>query len=477
MSGGAACRVGSGVPGLDEILGGGFLPEHTCLVRGGPGTGKTTLALHFLAAGAAAGEPVLYVSLEEREDRLRTHAARCGIELHAAHFLDLSPTSEYFRAVETYDIFSAAEVERTPLTQRIVQEVERLRPQRVVVDPMTQFRYLTRDLFQFRRQVLSFLYFLTSAGATVLFTSESSPEAPDDDLQFLSDAIILLEHGPAGRFLSVTKMRGSGYRAGRHGLRLDERGLAVFPRLIPAEHGVEFTRDMLPSGIAELDQMLHGGLERGTVTIITGPSGVGKSTLAMHFVASATSRGQRCVIYSFEEEPGIVLERGRTLGLPVEQAVESGTLQILLVEPLRYLAEEFAAMVRQAVERDGARLVMLDSVSGYRLALGGEDLLEHLHALAKYLSRMGVSVLLVNETERITGEFQATEAGLSYLADNLIFLRYVEMHGELRRAVGVLKKRLGPCEHALREFSIGNTGIRVGNPLREVRGVLRGIAL
>lgn len=461
---------------MDEILGGGLLPQSTCLVRGDPGSGKTTLGLQFLAAGVAAGEPVLFVTLEEPEERIRQHAALRGIDLSKVHFLDLSPTSEYFTKVETYDIFSAAEVERTPLTQRIVARVQEVKPKRVFLDPITQFRYLTKDLFQYRRQVLSFLRFLTGLGATVLFTSESSPEAPDDDLQFLSDGIIVLTNGTGPRSLAVTKLRGSCFREGQHGLRLDERGLRVFPRLIPAAHGVEFAMETLPSGIAELDAMLHGGIERGTVTIITGPSGTGKTTLGVQLVTAAAGRGERAVIYALDEEPLLMIRRAQNIGLPLQQRMERGLIKVVPIEPLRYLPDEFALMVRQAVERDGVKAVMLDSISGYRLALRGGDLIADLRALAKYLQRMGIATVLINESEHITGEFRATEAGLSFLADSIIFLRYIEVEGELRRAIGVLKKRASGCEYALREFTITPQGIRIGEPLRGIRGVLWGIA-
>lgn len=366
-------------------------------------------------------------------------------------------------------------MERTPLTQRIVAYVEAERPRRVFLDPITQFRYLTRDPFQFRRQVLSFVRFLTDAGATVLFTSESSPEAPDDDLQFLSDAIILLEHQAGSRSLTVTKLRGSGFRGGPHAVRLDEHGLKVFPRLVPAEHGAAFTLDLLPFGIPELDQMLRGGLERGTVTIISGPSGTGKSTLGMQFIVSAAARGERSLLYAFEEDPALIVHRAENLGMRCRALMQRGLLKIVLVEPLRYSADEFAHMVRQDVEQGEARIVMIDSISGYRLALRGEDLPGHLHALAKYLQRMGAAVLLVNETEHVTGAFRATEAGISFVADNLIFLRYLELQGELRRLIGVLKKRVSGCENTLRELIIEAGGIRVGEPLRGLRGVLQGV--
>jgi len=467
-------RVSTGIGGLDEVLQGGFISGRAYLVRGGPGTGKTTLGLHFLTAGAANGENVLFITLGEPESGLRKNAQAMGFDLSEVNFLDLSPTPEFFVEVESYDLFSPAEVEREPITHRIVEEVEKLKPNRVFVDAMTQFRYLAADPFQYRKQVLSFLRFLVERGTTVLFTSEGSAEAPDEDLQFLSDGVIHLEYAPEGRTLSVTKFRGSDFHSGRHAMQLSERGIEVFPKLVPEAYRREFVPETVSSGVPELDELLHGGLERGTVTIVTGPSGVGKTTLGLVFMKEAAGRGERSVVYTFEEGVETLLARCEAINIPVHAMVERGTLSLVKIEPLRYTPDEFARLVRREVEEKGSRIVMIDSISGYRLSLRGEDLVSHLHALCKYLSNMGVTTLLVNEVEHITGEFRATEVGISYLADNIIFLRFLEMRGELHKAIGVLKKRLSDFEKTLREFQITRYGVKVGAPLTELRGILSG---
>lgn len=467
-------RVSTGVPGLDEVLHGGFLQRGAYLVRGGPGAGKTTLGLHFLIAGAAQGEPVLFITLGEPEETVRANASRQGFDLRGVHFLDLSPTPEFFAQVEAYDIFSPAEVEREPVTRRILEAIEEIKPARVFIDSMSQFRYLCRDAYQFRKQTISFLRFLAQHQVTVLFSSEASPEAPDEDLQFLADGVLELEVHGGLRRLAVRKFRGSDFDAGFHSYRITSNGLAVTPRLVPESFTRSFTAETIPSGIPALDELLHGGLERGTVTLISGPAGVGKSTLGLQFAKEAAGRGERSAIFLYEESPQTLLARCANINIPVQRMVEQGTLSVTYVEALRFTPDEFAALVRKEVEEKNSSIVMIDSVAGYQLSLHGEDLAAHLHALTRYLGNMGVTTLLVNEVESITGEFRPTEKGLSYLADTLIFLRFIEVKGELRKAIGVLKKRLSDFEKTLRELEITRYGIKVGRPLTGFRGLLTG---
>ncbi|HEV2149223.1 MAG TPA: ATPase domain-containing protein [Longimicrobiaceae bacterium] len=471
-------RRPTGVSGLDEVLHGGLIPERAYLVRGGPGTGKTTLGLHFLAAGVALGESALLITLESSEAQLRSDAAAQGLDLAGVAVLDLSPSREFFAQNRSYDIFSPADVERDPTTQLIVRTIQELKPARVFVDAITTLRYLAPDAFQFRKQALSFLRYLVEHGATVLMSSEPTASVPDDDLRFMSDGIVELEvapgHGTLRRTLGVTKFRGSDFEGGRHALRLTGRGMRVYPRLVPATHEREFTTDLIPSGLPGLDEMLGGGIERGTISIFSGPSGAGKTTLGMQFMKEAATRGERSVVYAFEEHADTLLHRCDAVGIPVREMIEAGTLSVVQVEPLRFSPAEFALLVRREVEERGARIVMIDGISGYRLTLAGDDLVTHLHALGRYLKNMGVTVIFINEVESITGDFRATHIGVSFLSDNLLFLRYLELDGELRKVIGVLKKRLGDFEKALREFQITGSGLRVGAPLQGLRGVLTG---
>jgi circadian clock protein KaiC len=468
-------RLRTGVAGLDEVLHDGLLPGRTYLVRGGPGTGKTMLGLHFLTAGAAHGERALFITVKESTAQVCKDGRALGFDLRGVRFVDLTPGAEFFTKAPSYDIFTPAEVEREPTTRMIVEEIERVRPARVFLEAMTQFRYLSPNTFQYHKQVLSLLRFLQDRGATVLFTSEGNDITSDEHLQFLSDGVLHLESPQTSRAIRVSKFRGSDFEAGFYSMRLTDRGMEVYPRLFPSRHGRQFIKDVVPSGIPGVDEQLHGGLERGTVTVITGPTGVGKTTLGLSFTKEAAARGERSCIYLFEEAVETVLRRSECLSIPARDMIERGSLDAVYVEPLRYGPDEFAHLVRQEVEKRQARIIMLDSVAGYRLSVQSEELTRHLlHALCAYLRNMGTKVLLVNETETITGDFSATDIGISPLADNIVFLRYIELRGRLERAIGVLKRRVSSFETSLRELEITPRGLHVGRPLTELRGILTG---
>lgn len=469
-------RVPTGISGLDEVLRGGLIAKRAYLLRGDPGSGKTTLGLQFLITGAQQGEQALCITMGETKQQIIENASVLGFDLSPVQFLDLAPSPDFFAQLQSYDIFSPADVERDPTTERITSEVEKLKPIRVFVDAMTHLRYLSSDDLQFRRQTHSFLRFLTDNGATVLFTSEHSSLQPDDDLQYMSDGILHLEQQLDIRTICISKFRGSDFIAGKHALRLGNHGMEVFPKLMPSvETKQTFATGIISSGIPEFDELISGGLERVTITILTGPTGVGKTTIGMQFMKEAAGRGERSVIYTFEEWSETLLRRSSNINIPVSAMVERGTLAVVQVEPLRYTPDEFAHMVRRDVEEKGASIVMLDSISGYRLSVRGEDLLRHIHSLAKYLQSKNVAVILINEVDDIVGQFKATDIEASYMADNIIFLRYLELRGELRRAVGVLKKRHSDFQKTLREFEITRYGIKVGKPLTELRGILLGV--
>jgi len=341
---------------------------------------------------------------------------------------------------------------------------------------MTYFRYLVPNEFEYRKQVLSFLRFLADQGATVMFTSESTVLAPDDDLQALSDGVIHLEMNGGNRRLSVTKMRCSAFRLGWHALRIDKRGLRVYPHLLPDPGRFTAVQEQIPSGMPALDELLHGGLERGTIVLITGASGVGKTTLGMQVMKEAATRGERSVVYTFEEEVAHILSRCAAVSIPAREMSEQGTLSLVKVEPLQHSAIEFAYLVRDEVERRGACIVMIDSVAGYRLALHGEDLVGQLHALCKWLQSRGVLTLLINETHAVSGPLLVSEVGLSDLADTVLFLRYAEKYApertELTRIIGVLKKRLSDFDHTVREFRITAQGVQIGQPIPHWRNIV-----
>ncbi|MFB6092226.1 MAG: ATPase domain-containing protein [Haloquadratum sp.] len=469
-------RVSTGVEGLDEILHGGLIPNRGYLVRGEPGTGKTVLGCHFLLAGVAAGEAGLFIALEESAADLTQNAASLGLDLDAVEFLDLSPTPEAFEENRSYDIFDASDVEQESFVEQVTATVESVAPDRVFIDPITQLRYLTPDEHAFRKQAIGLVEYLTAAGATVCFTSQHTASSPDEDLQFLSDGTIELGAEDSGRTVSVPKFRGSGVQEGTHAVEITDRGLCVYPELRPEDHEQEFLAEPISSGIPGFDELLHGGIERGTVTVISGPTGVGKTTLGTHFMKEAAAREERSVIYLFEESATTLRDRSRAIGIPVTEMEDHGTLRIEEMEPLHLSPQQFAARVRREVETHDTDIVMIDGISGYQVGIRGarEDVQQRLHALGRYLKNMGVTVILVDETTDLTGDFTATGTGLSYLADNIIFLRHVEHRGELRKVGGVLKKRTSGFERALREVEITEDGMVVGERLTGLRDVLSG---
>jgi circadian clock protein KaiC len=299
---------------------------------------------------------------------------------------------------------------------------------------------------------------------------------PTEGLEFIADGTIRLGSAPYGGTIAVPKFRGSGTRPGDHAYRIDDDEMSVFPALQPDGTRVDFERSQLSSGIPEFDDLLHGGIERGTVSIVSGPTGVGKTTLGTQFMREAASRGERSVIYLFEESKRTFVERSVAIDLPIREMIAEGALSVREVEALELSPQEFANIVREDVEEHDTRIVMIDGIAGYRLTLRGdrEMVLRRMHALGRYLGSRGVTTLLVDETKNITGEFNATQENISYLADNIVLLRHLELHGELRKAIGVLKKRTGDFERTLREFEITGDGVVVGDPLTRLRGILSG---
>jgi circadian clock protein KaiC len=470
-------RLSSGVAGLDLILCGGFLPRRSYMVRGEPGVGKTAVGVNFLADGVRRGERVLFVSQGASLEAVTQDAASLGVSLEGIDFLDFTPAPEEFETYEPYDVFEPGDAERGRYASRLVDAMQTIQPERVFLDALTQGRHLAEDVVEFRRQAHALLRYFVGEGATVIFASGSSDRRADEDLQFMSDGVIHLEYSPeGGRILSVTKLRGSRFKLGRHSLRITDQGLEVYPRLVPEAHSRPYVDEQIGTGVARLDTLLGGGIERGSITLVTGPTGCGKTTLATQFAKEAAARGERSVIYTFEEGLATFVHRSEAIGTPISEMIDEGLLSVIEAEPLDYTPDQFALAVRKEVEERGTRLVVLDSLSGYRLAIRGEDLVEHIHSLCRYLRNMGVTVIVLYEITTVTGEFRATEVGLSYLADNIVFLRYVEIDSELRRVIGVLKKRSTDFEKKLRELSITSRGLEVGEPLTGFRGILRGVA-
>ncbi len=469
-------RIATGVSGVDEILEGGYLPESATLVRGPPGSGKSIFSLHYLAAGIDAGETGLYINLGEPETYIRDTARHFGFDIDSLAFLNLSASGDQFQGEETYTLFESGEVETPSLVENIRTEIQEINPDRVVVDPVTEFRYLAPDEHQFRSQILGLINLLKSEGATVLLTSQAAASMPDDDLQFLVDAVINMGKDSDRRTFHVSKFRGSSVRSGHHTLQITDEGMRVWPRLDPNRHEREHTPAKLSSGVPALDSLLSGGLMSGTITFLSGPTGVGKTTTGLQFMKEAAGRGQRSVLYSFEEDRTTLFERASAVNIPLAEMIDRGTLNVEVIGPEELTVDEFTHHVRDEVEDNDAEIVMVDGTSGFEQSLRGtsENPMQDLVRIGRYLRNMGVTGLVSNEVHNITGEFRATDQGMSYLADSIVVLRHVEYKGSLRKVIGVLKMRTSEYENQLRELEITEHGLRVGDSLPELRGILTG---
>ncbi|MBX0323355.1 AAA family ATPase [Halomicroarcula sp. F13] len=470
-------RVSSGIPGLDEVLSGGFVDERTYTVRGTSGTGKTILGYHFLTAGVDEGERSLYLAFEETADDIVANAASLGIDLSGVVVEDLSPSPTQFLEDEGYTVFGPGEVEGHEMVSRIAEAIETHDPDRVFIDPLTLLRHLSPDEYQFKRMAASMTSYLKQRGTTTLFTTQPTLAESDEDLQYLSDGSITLERSEYGRDLTVDKFRGSDFRSGRHSFRIDgDGGITVFPSLDPTEFDQESSYETLSSGIDSLDLLLGGGIEQGSITLVSGPSGVGKSTTGMAFLRAAADRGEPVTAYLLEETASSFRHRSNALGYDIDALEADGTFRLSEVEPVTVSADEFADTVRRDVDARDTEMVLLDGTAGYRMALRDETegLETELNALCRYLRNRGVTVLLTDEVRSVTGSFQASDSRLSYLADNVVFIRYIEVDGEIQKAIGVLKKRFGDFEATLRQFRIESDGIAVGETLDDLRGILTG---
>ena len=476
----APSRASTGVPGLDEILGGGLPTNHLYLLDGEPGTGKTTLALQFLLAGSKVGARGLYVTLSESRAELVGVAASHGWSLDTVDVFELSPI-DGAAAGEEYTLFHPAEVELQQTMDAVLEAVERFGATLVVLDSLSEMRLLARDPLRFRRQILALKHYFAARDCTVLLLDDKTAPEGDLQLQSLAHGVIALEHvaqdyGAERRRLQVMKLRGLRFRGGYHDFRIRTGGLAVFPRLRVDQRAEVADDRLVPSGSPAMDQLLGGGLQAGTSLLITGPAGTGKSVLATQYACAAVTRGERVRFFLFDERLNTFRLRGEGLGLDVTTPVADGRLQLQQVEPTELSPGEFAHAVMRAVEDDGVRMVVIDSINGYLQSMPEERLLAiQVHELLTYLSTRGVTCIMTLVQHGIFGSPVDAAVEISYLADTVVLLRYFEVSGAVRQAVSVVKKRSGDHERTIRESRVQRGGLHVGTPLTEFQGVLTGV--
>ncbi len=473
-------RVSTGIEGLDKVLGGGLPSRHLYLVEGSPGTGKTTLGLQFLLEGVARGEKGLYVTLSETADELATVAGSHGWSLDGMELFELVSMEGLGQEAEQ-SILHPSEVELGETTRDVMAAVERLAPSRVVFDSLSEMRLLAQDPLRYRRQILALKHFFATRNCTVLMLDDLSSQAGDLQLHSIAHGVLCLDqssthYGPSRRHLRIVKMRGVKFRGGEHDFALETGGVRVFPRLVASDHHADFKAEVTHTGVAELDALLGGGLVRGSNTLFTGPSGVGKTTIALACVLAALRRGESAVYYLFDEGLVTLLPRCDALGLDIRPYLASGQLRIHALDPAEVSAGQFATMVREAVENDGTRMVVIDSLNAYLQAMpGSKFLLLQMHELLTYLNQLGVVTILVLGQHGLVGEVRS-DVDLSYLSDAILLFRFFESSGRLLKAVSVVKSRVTAHELSIREFALDADGVSIGPPLVDFEGVLSGLA-
>jgi circadian clock protein KaiC len=468
------------VAGLDEILRGGLPVDRLYLMRGLPGTGKTTLALQFLLTGAQAGESTLYITLSETKAEIEEVARSHRWSLDHIAIFELSALEHQLAQEAQNTVFHPSEIELNKTTELLLAEIERVKPRRVALDSLSELRLLADTPLRYRRQLLALKQYFAGKKITVLLLDDHDGPTGDAHVQSISHGVITLEqlesdYGSVRRRLKVNKLRGVDFIGGVHDAIITTGGVQVFPRLIAAEHQTDFATLPLESGVAGLDRLLGGGLGRGTSTLLLGPAGAGKSTVAMQFACAAAGRKEKVFMYLFEENLRVMFERAKSIGMPLQQYIDAGTVVIRQIDPAELAPGQFVHLVQQNVARDGARVVVVDSLNGYLQAMpGAKFLIIQLHELLAFLNHHGVVSLLTVAQHGLMGSME-TPVDLTYIADTVVLLRYFEQGGGIRKAVSIVKKRIGAHENTIREFQLGPHGIEVGPALTEFHGVLSGI--
>jgi circadian clock protein KaiC len=470
-----------GISGLDEVLCGGLSRNRTYLMEGQPGSGKTTLGMQFLLEGASKGEKGLYIALSETEEELREIAASHHWSIpESVDIVELVPPATLLDEKQQQSLLYSADLELSEVTQRLFEIIERSKPSRIVLDSLSEIRLLAQSSLRYRREILTLKHYLAKRQITVLLLDDMTADVADKTVHSVAHGVTRLEeltpeYGAERRRLRVMKYRGQRFRGGYHDFTIKTGGVEVFPRLVASEHRTRKSAQRLGTDIKQLDELMGGGIDSGSSTLIVGPAGTGKSLLAFQFIAAAVRRGERAALFAFDEELGLLFDRSKALGIDLERMRDDGTLFVVQVDAAEISPGEFAHKVRTAVERENIKTVVIDSLNGYQNAMPDERyLMMHLHELLLYLNRIGAGTFVTLAQQGIVSDMR-TPVDISYLADSVILLRYFEAFGEVRRAISVLKKRTGFHEAKIREYAITSKGLSVGPALQEFQGVLRGV--
>lgn len=472
-------RVSSGLTGLDDILGGGFARGRLHLIEGRPGTGKTTLAMQFILAGRDRSETVLYVSMSETRNELEGVATAHGWSLDGIELCELVPP-EIEGEGSRQTMFHTSEVELGETMKLLFDEIERIDPARIVLDSLSEMRLLAQNPLRYRRQIFAFKHFLGRRRATVLVLDDMTSNSPDLQLHSIVHGVVILEemaldYGAERRRLRVTKMRGVKFRGGFHDYVIRTGGLEIFPRLKTSDHPRSLPKEVVSSGSEALDALLGGGLRRGTSALLIGPAGSGKSSVALSIAHKAAMDGDCVALYAFDESRESITERARGLGMELGELIARRTIDLQEVNPAEMSPGEFTALVCRGVLERNAGIVVIDSLNGYLQAMPQERFLAiEIHQLLSFLNQHDVLTILIMAQHGIVGVVESP-IDLSYVSDSVLLLRFFEAHGEIRKAISVLKKRVGTHERTIREFRLDGQGLEVGEPLTDFQGIMTGI--
>jgi circadian clock protein KaiC len=471
----------TGIKGLDEILVGGLPRNRIYLVEGSPGAGKTTLAMQFLLQATRDGRRAMYITLSETAQELRGSAQSHGWSLDAVDIREYIITDTSVERDREVTMYHTPELELGDTMSRMLKDIHEARPERIVIDALSELRLLSDSVLRYRRQLLALKKFFNQCECTVLLLDDRTNVERDSHVESIVHGVIALEfdltgYGSDRRRLRIRKLRGRSFIAGLHDYAIRTGGLEVFPRLTASQHVTQFERKSLPSGLPKLDQLLGGGPQFGTSTLLIGPAGCGKTTVAMQYALAAAQQGHKVSVYLFDELRDLLIDRFASGGMDLREVIDSGHMTVTQIDPTQKSPGEFAAQVRSDVESGGARLVVMDSLNGYLNAMPHEEFLAaQLHELLGYLGNRGVVTFLVVAQQGIMGANMSTPVDASYLADSIVLFRYFEARGEVRKAISVAKKRGGSHENTIRELTIDGNGVRVGDPLTEFQGVLTGV--
>ncbi|HYY29934.1 MAG TPA: ATPase domain-containing protein [Chthoniobacterales bacterium] len=482
FGGSPVTRCDTGTSGLDHILGGGFPPHALYLVQGDPGVGKTTLAMQFLLAGSRRSESCLYVTFSETREELFAVAHSHGWTLDGISFLELSNFAQQLTAEAENTLFDPADVELQDVTKIVFAEIERIKPRRAVFDSMSELRLLSQGALRYRRQVLSIKQVLTAHACTTLLLDDlTSADSKDDrQLESVCHGVIALRrqeqpYGADRLQMSIRKIRGSNFLGGPHDYVIETGGVKVFPRIVPGEHHRDFARESVSCGIEGIDTLVGGGLDRGTSNLLMGPSGTGKSSLALTYAYFNATRGERVALFTFDENLGLYLSKATSFGIDLRALIRDGFLRARQVDPAELSPGQFAQLLLNFVEQENARMVVIDSLNGYSKAMQGGNILDlQLHETLTYLGQLGVVTIMVLAQGGLLNELRSL-VDLTYLADTVIILRHFEAEGSIRQAISIAKKRSGGHERTIRELRVTAKGLWVGEPLFQFRGVLTGV--